>query len=90
MRSARFRPLYKIFFWIFLVDALLLGYLGAQSVDATFPYLGLPDVWLARFATIYYYAFFWILMPVLGLIETPKPLPATIATAVLGDKAAAE
>jgi ubiquinol-cytochrome c reductase cytochrome b subunit len=88
VRSARFRPVFKIFFWIFFVDALLLGYLGSQSVDATFPYLGLPDVWLARFATAYYYAFFWIVMP-LGFLEKPKPLPATIATAVLGKNAAA-
>ena len=87
VRSARFRPMFKIFFWIFLVDTLLLGYLGSQSVEATFPYLGWSDVWLARIGTFYYYAFFWILMPVLGLIETPKALPATIATAVLGNKA---
>ena len=47
-------------------------------------------MWLARLATFYYYAFFWALMPLLGWFETPKPLPATIATAVLGNKAAAE
>jgi quinol-cytochrome oxidoreductase complex cytochrome b subunit len=90
VRSARFRPLFKIFFWVFVVDALLLGYLGSQSVDATFFGTGFPDVWLARFATLYYYAFFWLLMPLLGIIETPRALPATIATAVLGEKAAAE
>ncbi|HUB85584.1 MAG TPA: cytochrome b N-terminal domain-containing protein, partial [Rhizomicrobium sp.] len=90
VRSARFRPMYKIAFWVFLLDALLLGYLGSQPVDGTFFGTGISDVWLARGATFYYYAFFWILMPVLGLIETPKPLPATIATAVLGNKAAAE
>jgi quinol-cytochrome oxidoreductase complex cytochrome b subunit len=89
VRSARFRPMFKIFFWIFVVDALLLGYLGSQGVDAVFPYVGLPDVWLARLATLYYYGFFWVLMPVLGIIETPKALPATIATAVLGNKTAA-
>ncbi len=89
VRSARFRPMFKVLFWIFVVDALLLGYLGSQSVDAVFPILKLPDVWLARFATLYYYAFFWILMPVVGLMETPKALPATIATAVLGKKTAA-
>ncbi len=90
VRSARFRPLYKIAFWIFLIDAVLLGYLGSQPVDGTFFGTGISDVLLARIATGYYYAFFWLLMPVLGLIETPKALPATIATAVLGNKAAAE
>ena len=89
VRSARFRPLYKIFFWLFLLDTVLLGYLGSQSVDATFPYVGIPDVILARVGTVYYYGFFWILMPLLGLIETPKALPATIATAVLGKKTVA-
>ncbi len=88
VRSARFRPLFKFFFWIFVADTILLGYLGSQSVDAIFPGTPLPDVWIARIATIYYYAFFWLLMPLLGLIETPKALPATIATAVLGKKTA--
>jgi ubiquinol-cytochrome c reductase cytochrome b subunit len=90
VRSARFRPLYKIAFWVFLVNALLLGYLGSQPVDGTFFGSGISDVLLARIATFYYYAFFWALMPLLGWFETPKPLPATIATAVLGNKAAAE
>jgi quinol-cytochrome oxidoreductase complex cytochrome b subunit len=88
VRSSRFRPVFKWLFWIFFFDTILLGYLGSQSVDATFPYLGLPDVWLARFATGYYYVFFWVLMPLVGLFETPKPLPATIATAVLSKTAA--
>ena len=30
------------------------------------------------------YAFFWLLMPVVGLIEKPKPLPESIAQSVLG------
>jgi len=88
VRSARFRPVFKIFFWVFVVNALLLGYLGSQSVDATFFGTGIPDVLLARCATAYYYAFFLLIMPFLPLFETTRPLPATIATAVLGNKAA--
>ena len=90
VRSARFRPIYKWLFWLFVLDAFLLGYLGSQPVDGTFFGTGISDVWLARFATLYYYAFFWALMPFVGWFETPKPLPASIATAVLGNKAAAE
>jgi len=41
-------------------------------------------VWIARVATAYYFGFFWVIMPLLGLIETPKPLPASIAQPVLG------
>jgi ubiquinol-cytochrome c reductase cytochrome b subunit len=40
-------------------------------------------VYVARIGTAYYFGFFLLLMPLLGLIETPKPLPASIATAVL-------
>ena len=46
-------------------------------------------MWVARLATLYYFAFFWLIMPIIGLIETPKKLPASIAQSVLGDTAAA-
>jgi len=87
VRSCRFRPLMKQFFWAFAVCCVILGYCGSQGVDAT---LGpVPLVWIARLASIYYYAFFWLIMPIVGLIETPKKLPASIAQSVLGDSAAA-
>jgi ubiquinol-cytochrome c reductase cytochrome b subunit len=88
VRSGAFRPLYKIFFWFLVVDCILLGYLGSQSVDAVFPGTQFPDVWIARFATLYYYAFFLLLMPILGIVEKPRALPETIATAVLGKRVA--
>jgi ubiquinol-cytochrome c reductase cytochrome b subunit len=77
----------KQFFWAFLVVCLILGYCGSQPVDAA---LGpLPLVWIARMAAIYYFAFFLLIMPIVGIIETPKKLPASIAQSVLGDSAAA-
>ena len=82
VRSNRFRPLMKQFFWVFLVCCVLLGYCGAQSVDAA--RFGIPLVWVARLASAYYFAFFYLIMPIVGLIETPKKLPASIAQAVLG------
>jgi len=87
VRSCRFRPLMKQFFWAFLVACVLLGYCGGQSVDAA--RFGVPLVWVARIASIYYYVFFWLILPIVGLIETPKKLPASIAQSVLGDSAAA-
>ena len=85
VRSMRFRPVMKQFFWILVVDALLLGYIGSQRPDAVWHLSGfdLPLVWLGRLATLYYYAYFWVIMPVVGLIETPKKLPDSIAKAVL-------
>ncbi|HKD46633.1 MAG TPA: cytochrome b N-terminal domain-containing protein [Rhizomicrobium sp.] len=87
VRSCRFRPLMKQFFWAFGVDCLLLGYCGSQSVDAVA--FGIPLVWAARLGTLYYFAYFWVIMPIVGLIETPKKLPASIAQSVLGEPAAA-
>ena len=37
----------------------------------------------ARILTIYYFAYFLIILPLLGLFETPKPLPNSIAESVL-------
>jgi ubiquinol-cytochrome c reductase cytochrome b subunit len=76
----------KQFFWFFALVCVVLGYCGSQPVDAA-P-MGLSLVWIARLATLYYFAFFWLIMPIVGLIETPKKLPASIAQSVLGDSAA--
>jgi ubiquinol-cytochrome c reductase cytochrome b subunit len=46
-------------------------------------------VWVARLGTLYYFGYFWVIMPIVGLIETPKKLPASIAQSVLGETAAA-
>jgi quinol-cytochrome oxidoreductase complex cytochrome b subunit len=83
VRSTRFRPMMKQFFWIFVVDCLILGYCGSQSADAMLLSTTIPLVWVARIGTLFYFAFFWLIMPLLGLIETPKPLPASIAQPVL-------
>lgn len=90
VRSNRFRPLMRQFFWILFADCILLGYIGSQSADAAFHLGGidLPMVYLARLGTLYYYGFFWVVMPFIGLFETPKPLPDSIAKSVLGTAAA--
>jgi ubiquinol-cytochrome c reductase cytochrome b subunit len=38
----------------------------------------------ARILTIYYFLHFLVIMPLLGLFETPRPRPASIAEAVFG------
>ncbi len=68
---------------------VLLGYCGSQSVDAVATWSAFRwSGWRAS-GTLYYFAFFWVIMPIVGLIETPKKLPASIAQSVLGDTAAA-
>jgi quinol-cytochrome oxidoreductase complex cytochrome b subunit len=76
VRSARFRPTYKKFFWVLVVDCLILGYVGAHPPEGWFIVVG-------RLATAYYFFHFLILMPVLGLIERPLPIPQSISAPVL-------
>ncbi len=76
VRSTSYRPMYKIFFWIFAANAVLLGWLGSRPAEGIYPLLSL-------IGTIYYFGHFLVVMPVLGLIETPKKLPNSITEAVL-------
>jgi ubiquinol-cytochrome c reductase cytochrome b subunit len=97
VRSMRYRPTMRTFFIIFVIVGLILGWCGAQLPDApvigTFKTFILIDgdlnsyLWLTRFATAYYFAFFLIIMPLVGLRETPLPIPATISEPVLGGEA---
>ena len=78
VRSATFRPLFKQFFWIFLVNCIALGYLGAKPAEGIY-------VILARLCTIYYFAHFFIILPLLGLIEKAKTLPESLSESVLSE-----
>ncbi|HEX9791260.1 MAG TPA: cytochrome b/b6 [Kiloniellales bacterium] len=75
VRSAKFRPIYKQFFWIFLADCILLGYIGAKPPEGMFLIVG-------RVATAYYFLHFVIIF-VLSYVERPRPLPNSISEAVL-------
>jgi len=86
VRSCTFRPIYKWFVPVLVIDVLVLGYCGAHSPDAVGP-LGIPLLAVARLGTLYYFFHFLILLPVLGKIERPLPLPPSIADAVLTKKA---
>ncbi|MBF0095168.1 MAG: cytochrome b N-terminal domain-containing protein [Alphaproteobacteria bacterium] len=80
VRSARFRPIYKQLFWLFLIDCLVLGYIGAKPPEGGYVLVG-------RIATIYYFAHFAFL-PILGWIERPRPLPESISAPVIKGGAA--
>ena len=72
VKSARYRPLYKIFFLFFVIFCLLLGYLGAKPPEGIY-------LLLSRVSTIYYFAFFLVIMPILSRIEKPSPMPIGIS-----------
>ena len=77
VRSATFRPIYKIMFWVFLVNCVALTYLGAKPAEGIY-------VILSRLCTVYYFFHFIILLPALSIFETPRALPRSIGKSVLG------
>ena len=77
VRSARYRPLFRQFFWIFFVVCILLGWLGAKPAEGGY-------VIAARILTIYYFAHFIVILPLLGMFEKTKPVPNSISESVLG------
>ncbi|MET0967891.1 MAG: cytochrome c1 [Tardiphaga sp.] len=75
-RSSKYRPLAKQFFWIFVVVAVVLGWLGAQPPEGIYVVAG-------RILTACYFAYFLIVLPILSRIETPRAVPNSIADDVL-------
>ncbi len=75
VRSARFRPIYKQFFWILVVDCFVLGWIGAKPPEGIYITIG-------RIATAYYFLHFLVIIPLISMVERPKPLPESISTAV--------
>ncbi len=95
VRSNRFRPFMKQFFWILMVVIFLLGYLGAQTADdSNLVFFGveLPigKILLSRILTIYYFLHFLLITPLVGLMETPHAVPESISKAVLAKKGGAQ
>ncbi len=80
VRSARYRPFYKMFFFIFVLDCLLLGYLGAQVPEGVY-------LLLSRVSTFYYFAFFILIMPALSRLEKPNPMPIGISNPAIDQNA---
>lgn len=76
VRSGNFRPMFKWFYWIFVVNFVALTYLGAAPAEGIY-------VVLAKICTAYYFIHFLVILPLLGRIETPRPLPTSISESVL-------
>ena len=76
VRSAKFRPIFKQFFWLFFIDCLILGYVGMKPPEGFLVPLG-------QAATAFYFAYFLIIIPLLGKLEKPRAVPNSISEAVL-------
>jgi len=81
VRSMTFRPIAKWFFALFVVDCLILGYVGGMPAEE-------PYVMIGQLATTFYFAYFLVILPLLGKFEKPAPLPSSISAAVLKKKKA--
>ena len=71
VKSARYRPLYKLFFWLFIADVVFLGWLGSQPISNA-------TILSAQIATAYYFVFFLVIMPFLPKLERNLKVPKSI------------
>ena len=75
-RSARFRPIFKQFFWLFLVNCVVLGWVGANAPEGSFVPIG-------RAATNFPLANVLVIHPLIARYERPRELPESISAAIL-------
>ncbi|NNU79298.1 cytochrome b [Halovulum dunhuangense] len=71
VRSGRYRPQFKIWFWILVADFMLLMWCGAMPAEE-------PYATISLIASTYWFAYFLVILPVLGVIEKPLEQPETI------------
>ena len=80
VRSSHYRPTYKWFFWVLVIDVFVLGWAGqAEPIDR--------NVRISQLAAAYYFAHFLIILPIVSWFEKPLPLPFSISESVLHGEA---
>jgi len=79
IKSGKFRPIFKQMFWLFVVDCIVLGWVGKNTPDAMF--YNVPLLMIGRVATAYYFGHFLVLLPLIAAIEKTGPLPESISAA---------
>jgi len=70
-RSGRYRPKFRAWYWLLVVDFFLLMWCGGMPAEQ-------PYVIISQLATLYWFVYFLVVLPVLGVIEKPLTPPATI------------
>lgn len=81
VRSGSYRPTFRIFFFVWLFALAVLFYCGGKPAEE-------PYVMMSQVATMYYFAFFLIILPILSMVERTLPLPNSISESVLHGEAA--
>ena len=70
-RSGAYRPMFKFWFWLLAIDFMVLMWVGAQSTEE-------PYATISLIAATYWFAYFLVILPILGWVEKSKTPPATI------------
>jgi len=83
VRSGKYRPIFKLEFWVFAVVCVALGFIGSKPPEGSYVMWG-------QILTVYYFAHFIIFLPLMGLLEQPKALPNSISEDVLAHGTPAE
>jgi ubiquinol-cytochrome c reductase cytochrome b subunit len=71
VRSGRYRPMFKWWFAGLVITFIVLMWVGARPAEPLYQAIGL-------IFTTYWFAYFLVILPLLGVIEKPLPQPATI------------
>lgn len=71
VRSGKYRPSFKWWFWLLVLDFIVLTWCGSQPAEGMVPVISL-------IGATYWFGFFIVIMPLLGVLERPLPQPATI------------
>lgn len=71
MRSGRYRPMFKWWFVLLVIDFIVLMWVGARPAESPYDMISL-------IAAAYWFAYFLVILPLLGVIEKPLTPPATI------------
>jgi ubiquinol-cytochrome c reductase cytochrome b subunit len=83
VRSGAYRPVFKRFFWLLVIDVVLLGWAGGGAPTP------LRNV-ISQLAAAYYFLHFLVILPLVSAFETPLPMPRSISESVLhGEEAEA-
>lgn len=73
-RSGEYRPLFKMFYIMFILTVFTLGYVGGSPAEE-------PYITIGQICTALYFSYFFIVLPLLPRFEKIKPLPDSIADA---------
>ena len=71
VRSGKYRPQFRWWFYLLVIDFIVLTWAGAMPAQPPYSIISL-------IGATYWFAYFLVILPILGVIEKPTTPPATI------------